>query len=519
MNVASMMSERAAEFGGQPAIIEGYGQKSRVLTFAGLERKSIQAAAFLHKAGFKPGDCILILQPASIELYAVIIGLLRLGLTAMFADSSAGIRRIEEYCRIHPPKGFIGSPRAHLLKLFSPTLSQIPIQFSCGGRIWGSRVFKKADSKASSKMHGCDEDTPALIRFTSGSTGQPKGIVRSHGFLFRQLEVLSSSFELVSGETDFCTMPMFVLSNLSAGVTSILPTGNMLAPGCINPKPMVRQILETAPQRIDASPAFLERIADHCIGKTQTLWCVEKILTGGGPVSPNLMDKLHSIAPQAEIFGVYGSTEAEPIAVIPYRKIRERDRQDMVQGAGLLAGKPVDEIQLRILREELPQISVPMTEEEFASLWESGGHPGQIVVSGPHVQRGYWKGVGDSETKLNVEGTVWHRTGDAGYVDAEGRLWLLGRCSARIVDARGSLYPLPVEIAACQQPGVRRAALFRRENQRLLVIEAGKELHLPGLRKRLAWASLDTILPVRKIPMDKRHNSKIDYSALKELVS
>ena len=60
--------------------------------------------------------------------------------------------------------------------------------------------------------------------------------------------------------------------------------------------------------------------------------------------------------------------------------------------------------------------------------------PGEIVVSGAHVGAGYVGGVGDAETKFRVGEVIWHRTGDAGYLDAHGRLWLLGRCSARIAD-------------------------------------------------------------------------------------
>lgn len=109
-----------------------------------------------------------------------------------------------------------------------------------------------------------------------------------------------------------------------------------------------------------------------------------------------------------------------------------------------------------------------------------------------------------------------HRMGDAGLLDQGGRLWLLGRCAARIEDSRGVLYPLGVECAAMTFPGVRRAAALGDAGRRLLVIEGDEGA---GLKQRLrdaaAWASVDDLIFVRAIPVDKRHNAKIDYQALR----
>src|SRR6185503_8477337 len=95
------------------------------------------------------------------------------------------------------------------------------------------------------------------------------------------------------------------------------------------------------------------------------------------------------------------------------------------------------------------------------------GEVGEIVVSGAHVLSGYLQGRGDEETKFRVDDAIWHRTGDAGWLDAQGRLWLLGRCAARIADERGTLWPFAVECAAQQNAAIRRAALVSDEGQRL----------------------------------------------------
>src|SRR5690606_19153868 len=134
-----------------------------------------------------------------------------------------------------------------------------------------------------------------------------------------------------------------------------------------------------------------------------------------------------------------------------------------------------------------------------------------------HVLPGYLHGAGDRETKFRVDGRIWHRTGDAGCLDERGRLWLLGRAQARLSDDRGTLYPFAVEAAACAVAGVRRSALVQVDGKRVLVIEPAAKApsDLPAIISRqLAWAHLDQVRPMKSIPVDKRHNAKIDYPAL-----
>jgi acyl-CoA synthetase (AMP-forming)/AMP-acid ligase II len=177
----------------------------------------------------------------------------------------------------------------------------------------------------------------------------------------------------------------------------------------------------------------------------------------------------------------------------------------------------VPSIRLRILRDRWGEPIGPYAEAEFEASCLPPGEPGEIVVSGDHVLGGYLHGHGDDETKFAVGATRWHRTGDAGYLDQRGRLWLLGRCAARIDDARGRLYPLGVESVALQRSGVRRAALVSHQGRRVLVLEPTHRAPQPNLSRLaqdLAWAHVDEILLHEDIPMDARHNAKVDYRAL-----
>lgn len=169
----------------------------------------------------------------------------------------------------------------------------------------------------------------------------------------------------------------------------------------------------------------------------------------------------------------------------------------MRRGNGLLTGIPHNNIQVRLLEMD------PVT------------GIGEIIVTGEHVIKGYLRGQGDKETKIAIDGEIWHRTGDAGYFDNHGRLWLVGRASAIICDSRGMLCPLQVESAARNLTGVRQAACVQHNDSRILLLET--EHTMPRL-DQLDWAQLDKVIAVKKLPMDRRHNSKLDYKDLQTLL-
>jgi acyl-CoA synthetase (AMP-forming)/AMP-acid ligase II len=251
-----------------------------------------------------------------------------------------------------------------------------------------------------------------------------------------------------------------------------------------------------------------------------TLPGLTKVFAGGAPVFPRLLHKLRSMTPKAEIAAVYGSTEAEPIAVIGCPQIAPEELAAMVEGHGLLAGLPVPGIQLRILRNQWGTPLGPYSRAAFAAACLPPGQAGEIVVSGDHVLSGYLSGCGDRETKFAVDDIVWHRTGDAGYLDDRGRLWLLGRCAACIQDARGILYPFAVEAIAHHHPGIHRAAILSHSRRRILAIELddnGTHPDPASLKAALARTEIDEVRVLRHLPVDRRHNAKIDYPALREL--
>jgi olefin beta-lactone synthetase len=520
MNIASILSEQAKRSPNTVAIMNTRQGRERTISFAELERTSARIATLLKQKGLQKGDAVLVFQTMTIELYSVLGALFRLGLVAVFVDPSAGMKRLEQCCSLYPVKGLIASPKAHLLRVVSKTLRNIPLKFSTGCWLPGATPLRASSNLELTEIVSCEADTPALMTFTSGSTGQPKAAVRTHGFLIAQHETLEKNIELRVGELDVSTLPIFVLANLASGVSSLIPNADLRSPGRVKAAPVVLQLQKHQPSRLSASPAFLERLIEHCEPRGQKLSSLKKIYTGGAPVFPHVLEKMQQLAPNASVTAVYGSTEAEPIAHVAWHEVTGADKQAMLGGRGLLAGKPVTDISLNILKDQWGKVVPGLTEEAFRDLSLEPLEVGEIVVSGRHVLRGYLNGSGDEETKFDVANqTRWHRTGDAGYLDEQGRLWLLGRCSAKIEDEHGTLYPFAAECAVYQQVGVRRAAAVLHRGRRLLLLEPKPDvsLDIEATKASLEWANFAEVR-LMSLPVDKRHNAKIDYGKLKEIL-
>ncbi len=518
MNIACVLRDQARRRPGDRALVDG----RRAIAFSELDAEVAGAADVLARGGLRPGDRALVFCPMSIDLYVTLIAIFRLGAVAVFVDPSAGRAQLGACCDRLRPRAFVATRRAHLLRLTSAGIRRVPLKFAIGGGVPGAPLVTARDRTPAPRdvIEPRAEDDEALITFTSGSTGAAKAAVRSHGFLLAQHGVLARDLELQAGEVDLTTLPIFVLANLASGVCSVIPDVDMRAPADADPARLIEQIRRHHAGRTAASPALLDRLVRDLAARGEQLE-LRRIFTGGAPVFPALLDALATVAPRASITAVYGSTEAEPIASLPRDAVGAGDRTRMRDGAGLLAGTPVTAIELRIIPDRWGQPLGPYDATGFDATSLPPGQPGEIVVSGPHVLGSYLEGRGDDESKIRVGPCVWHRTGDAGYLDPSGRLWLLGRCAARMDDALGTIYPLAVECAVSDIDGVIRTAFVQHRGRRVLVAElsAGRRpVLIQSIRARLDWAHLDDVFVVDRIPVDRRHNAKIDYPELERMM-
>lgn len=469
MNLISAFLENAAGAGDKTALVTAKGES---ISFSGLARRSAALARHWQEKELNKGDRVLVAMPVGIELYAAIAGLWRIGATIVFPEPALGLSGLRHAARMTSPRAFLGTGAYRYLRFVVPELWRVPLMLELGDSGAGGDPLVEVEA-----------DHPALISFTSGSTGQPKAIMRSHGFLGAQnarvAELLAKERE---DETDLVAFPVFVIANLGQSITSVLPNWKLSRPHEASAEEIARHIEAHKITRALVPPSICQVLAD-----SKTDMGLDAIFTGGGPVFPDLMQAMTRLSPKTGISVVYGSTEAEPIAHQRVADILPGQWEAMERGGGLLAGPPVPQTRVKIIDEE-------------------------IVVTGDHVNKSYLGGYGDEENKLKIDGDIWHRTGDAGRLDKNGCLWLLGRHSAKA----GEFYPFQVEIGARGWPGVRRAALVPGTNPPVLALE-GEE---PGTGVWQKHADILGNLQVKKlsrIPLDKRHHSKIDYRALRKI--
>jgi acyl-CoA synthetase (AMP-forming)/AMP-acid ligase II len=320
---------------------------------------------------------------------------------------------------------------------------------------------------------------------------------------------------------NLATLPARVMANLGAGVASLIPDVDLRRPAAVEPAYLAASIQRWRVESLFASPALVGHLADHCLSAGRTLTSLRAVFTGGTPVFPRILDKASRTAPLARVAALYGSAEAEPMALLRVDQLTAADRANIARGAGLPAGKPISELELCVLRDRWGQPLGDGSADEMDALRVPPGTVGEIAVSGPHVVTGYVHARGDAATKIRAGGRIWHRTGDSGRLDDQNRLWLTGRCSARVGEPPRAVYPLTVEAALADHPRLARTAFLSHRGERLLLLELkdpGRHFDAEELLEVLPWAGIDRVVELRHIPLDRRHNAKIDYPALHKVL-
>jgi len=521
VNVVDVFHEAAAQWPEAIALIGGRAGHEATATFGELDQRARRIANLLRESGLRPGDGVAVLVPMSIELYAIMVGLLHAGLVPVFAEPAVWRRIMGQGVSGIALRAFIGVPAACALRLLVPALRAIPNAFVAGSWFPGTTSLHAANHMTPSSLSTSrDGRETALITFTSGTTGAPKGVLRSHTLLLATHHILRSHLQLAPGAVQVSILPIFVFTNLGAGAASLIPDADLSRPGAIDARRLLRQIARWRPAGMVASPSLADHLAQAAL-QDGGLGSLRRVLIGGAPVFPELLDRFAQAAPNARIFAIYGASEAEPMAVLDRESITESDRQAIRGGSGLLAGRPIPEISLRIVRPVVGGSPARRHSSDLDAIALAPGESGEIIVSGENVSPGYLGGQADRDTKIDVAGTRWHRTGDCGRLDDQGRLWLLGPASAAFLGTDGRCHPLTVDAALSEHRDVARATLMQEGDRTLLVIEPHRRL-APASAARIAelvpWSGADEVILVDHLPMDRRHNAKIDHRALRVLL-
>lgn len=510
------------------------GLQQRSLTYGELERESAAMAGALHQLGLRPGGRVLLLVPFSIELYLVLLALLRLGATAVVVDPSLGLRNLLALAPALELAAVVVQSATRWLRLL-PGLRRVPIHASVSCAGWGLASLEQRMASGAPRLptHPVAAGAPALITFTSGSTGRPRGVVRSHGSLRRQLLVLGAHLGIGPADVDLSPLPIFLLNSLAVGATCVLP--RLDRRGRANPVLLARQIEAAQVTSLSGSPGFFFPLVRHCLEQGIRLLSVRVLFTGGAPVPPRLLEQLRVVLPRCTTHVVYGSTEAEPIAGIPGQEAARLSASGLAQGQGVCVGRPVPGLDLLLLR---PRRG-PIGEEErpVSSLSVAPGEIGEVVVRAEHVVPGYLDDPEEERRcKIHEEGTVWHRTGDLAWQDAQGRLWHTGR----LVDRLDGQYPADQPVDSLQAEGpvdalpfVQRSALLRLSAGRgapgktVIAVQPRRMSLLELLLRQRPWEEqvrerlqlhglrVDLVVFLPQLPVDRRHRSRIDRQRLR----
>jgi acyl-coenzyme A synthetase/AMP-(fatty) acid ligase/pimeloyl-ACP methyl ester carboxylesterase len=522
---------------GDPALVEmaPRGRRGqRTLSWRLLARRVDELAAGLTAHGVRPGDRVSVLVPAGADLTAVLYACLRIGAVVVVADAGLGVAALGRAVKGSRPDHLIGIEKALVAaralgwpgQRFSARRLDAPVARALGVKASLGQLAEAGRREPLLPAPPSPDDLAAIL-FTSGSTGPPKGVAYTHGQLSALAAVLREQYDVTPGTGLVAGFAPFALLGPALGATSVTPDMDVTAPATLTATAVADAVAAVDARIVFASPAALANVlaTAHRLdaGHRAALSGVTTLLSAGAPLSAPLLERVAQLVPAAEIHTPYGMTEGLLLTDITLDGIREAAGASGGPG-GVCVGVPTASARVRISALDHSGAASGVPSEE-------PGVTGEIVVSAPHIKDHYdrlWATQRASESTDAPESGRWHRTGDVGHLDAEGRLWVEGRLPHVIVTVDGVLTPVGIEQGAERVAEISRAAVVGvgpRGAQHLVVVaETTPPIHRCRVGEAgLAWAVRETtgrpiaaVLLVPKLPTDIRHNSKIDRAALAE---
>lgn len=528
-NVASIFAHIAARIPDKTAMVFQRNGIPESITFSQLRDQAASVSSALIAAGLKRSDRVIIMIPMSIDLYVTLLAVIQTGAVAVFVDPWIPAKQIAAFADFAEPTAFIGIRKSHMLRLFRRNLRRLPITVTTGRSLFGIpakySLGRFKSHRPPADIAAVRASDSALITFTSGSSGEPKGANRTHRFLAAQHDALSHEFPWMESDVDMPMFPIFALNNLVSGLTSIVPEMDFRKVAEVNGAVIARQMLDNHVTTVTASPPLLDRLCQHVVEANGPVPELRRILTGGAPVTDEQLSSWIGCFSQTEILIAYGSTEAEPVGHIDARQ------RIAIAGnyPGYCTGKASSLIETRII--PIADLPPDLRDQDLDAICLPVGKTGELIVAGDHVCRDYYNN--ESATRENKiidsTGRLWHRMGDTGYFDEEGRFWLAGRVHSTIRQNGKLIHPQLVEQAARRQwSAIEQVAAMGYDSESgahlvAVVIFSSepmtnrvKDFIKQALEK--AGYPCDRIIQSKvRLPVDPRHNSKIDYTRLRQL--
>ncbi len=515
MNVSSYLPRRAEETPNAIAIyFPSHNRQYKTITFQELESLSNSYASQFQKLGIQKGHRMILMVKPSIEFIGITFALLKMGAASVLIDPGIGREFLVKCIGDVKPHGFIGIPKAHVLRLIAPHAFKTSLFNIVVGPKWffWMPILRQKMPGTFPLVETKDHDQASII-FTTGSTGPPKGVVYEHGMFHSQIKLLQSHYKIEPGEIDMPTFPLFALFSTAMGTSCVIPDMDPTKPARVDPEKIVFPILDKKVTYTFGSPALWNRVTHYCIQKNIKLPSIKRILIAGAPVPIAILERFQKIlSPQAEVYTPYGATEALPVTSI--------GSHEMVKGSGTCVGKAFPNTEVKIIK-----LSDEPIREWSEKLIVPVNTIGEIAVKGAHVTREYFENEKENlASKIqDSHGGFWHRMGDVGYLDDKGRLWFCGRKAHRVITPLRTLFTDPIESIFNNHRQVFRSALVGINREPIIIIEPRdkgilkntyekenlkKELLLLAQKNALTQ-EIKNILFHPSFPVDIRHNSKI----------
>ncbi|MEW5928157.1 MAG: non-ribosomal peptide synthase/polyketide synthase [Gemmatimonadota bacterium] len=471
------------------------------LTYAELERAANRLAGHLRRRGVGPETRVGICLDRGLELVVAVLGVLKAGGVYVPLDPAYPAERTAF---------MLADSGTSLLLTRLPLLDGLPPYD-------GETVCLDADGESiageagEAPPHGVEPRGAAYLLYTSGSTGRPKGVIVEHGSLAHFVATLRRLFEPRPAETALVmasfTFDIWVLEALAplawGAAVRLLPLARVQDPD------VVVEVLRSM-QAMNAGPALMrEIVAAARRVEPGALAGVRWVFSGGEAVTPDLWAQMREVFPAARLIVGYGPTEATVLATtypIP----------EAAAAGGVTIGRPLPNVRVYVL--------------DAGGRPQPVGVPGELLVGGPGVARGY-HGRAEQTAEAFVPdgfgcegGGRLYRTGDRVRWLADGNLEFLGRLDAQVKIRGFRVEPGEVEAALLEQEGVREAVVAVREDapgrRRLVayvVPEEGAEVAAGELRARLGERLPEHMVPaafvtLARLPLNA--NGKVDRRAL-----
>ncbi|MEM4407934.1 MAG: AMP-binding protein [Candidatus Caldarchaeum sp.] len=459
--IPALLEASVERFKDSPAYIASSKGTLSILSFREAFERVTRLSRHLKELGFGKGDRIAILGENSPNWALSFFAVSWLGATTVPLDARANLDALRAFLDFSGASCLIYSHSFHdasealqrnipKLKLVLPMdeIEGIRTQYSSG-----------------TPMGDVKEDDIAEILFTSGSTGEPKGVMLSHGNIMSNVDDIYQILDVTTEDRAFSILPMHHAYESTAGMISPFASGmSVYYARSLKPREMLEDLRIAKPTIWLSTPLILEKLLKRInseidgargikgalfrhlprkllsksIRKHLGLERIRLIVSGGAALSPAVSHGLEKLG--LPIIQGYGLTETAPLVTVnpPSRPINE--------SVGMV---------------------IPSTEVEIRDIDSDGN--GEIVVRGPNVMKGYYENPKATSEVITKDG--WLLTGDVGYFDEEGYLYITGRKKFVIVTPGGkNIYPEEIEEVLCRSPYVSEALVISQDGRTLQAI-------------------------------------------------